>query len=746
MSAARNVKLNTRFMGTTSKGNIDIEDYGIWACHNLRTFQVSLKPMDDCAIEPMEKQTLPMRNFFAYLVKCCPRLEDIRIEQSDLRLNPETGLCLLSELGHLERLHITTTCQKVYARGDFGWLSTEDFQNRPLRVEEALYKLKGMESAVAGLGIVTGLRGNSRGERLVLAIKEASKFYSVVKMLDGIRVLISLPFDIIMQNHDHAMNIPEISAYVAQFLGRAQLSTAAAVCKSWNRVFTSELYGNIEWYGDGDARNPAEEVIKVYAHNIHTLSLNGNASRDFPSHDLTHLRSIRVAACMWFQSNWGPLLILLRRNPNLQSVSLYIGKGEKMQADELIRCLSYCPNLKTIRLTKLTLDHEDTEFLFQLCSRLHFVQLLDLSIPSIKTLMKLPESFPTLQHLRLGDALMLSTFQQLDIIRRCPQLTALGMNIPSKDYKIPEIRQVLTTYCPQLCSLGISSSHLAVDDLAPILESCRKLHNVVVPTTGFGPETFRALHKHFDSLTSFQGRGSIEVTSPMAQKILSSCRMLRIFSAGHLDAQDILGASLVGDGTGYQILHPQDWVCFNLQSLSVTVSGLTQKPVKWKRLIFQQLAKLEKLELLDIGLCDRHDRSLRLLYNYLGLQLDTGLYILATLKRLETLRFEGLEMELNEKDVRWMIQSWPQLSAVYGSVHYNPIQCEKLERILIDGGIRLNESDMRFEDEEEEEVNDEILDEFEELLGSDDDADEVNEGEDVDSSDDGDGEFEAHEW
>ncbi|KAG0007495.1 hypothetical protein BGZ80_004597 [Entomortierella chlamydospora] len=90
----------------------------LWACRNLETLHVSI---DDLAL-PHEHSA--SRMIFAYLVKCCPRLRDVCLWQSNLRLDLYSGFCLMSELKGLEKLVIATSRGDTVKLKDLEWLSS----------------------------------------------------------------------------------------------------------------------------------------------------------------------------------------------------------------------------------------------------------------------------------------------------------------------------------------------------------------------------------------------------------------------------------------------------------------------------------------------------------------------------------------------------------------------------------------------------------------------------------------------
>jgi hypothetical protein len=193
------------------------------------------------------------------------------------------------------------------------------------------------------------------------------------------------------------------------------------------------------------------------------------------------------------------------------------------------------------------------------------------------------------------------------------------------------------------------------------------------------------------------------LTSKMTQRIMTSCPSLTDFVGTSLDACDILGIprdqeATIQEAVMYQ--KSQDWICTNLKSLSIFICGLEDKPLEWHRGVLQQLARLRKLKILGVSLY--HYSVLN--HDGLDLRLEAGLGVLSSLECLEEFRFPGLWQQMEEQDVRWMVQAWPELRYVYGKLRYDGKQRSKLHAIL-------NETKLRNYDCDDEEAGDEEDDE-----------------------------------
>ncbi|KAG0236612.1 hypothetical protein B0O80DRAFT_500495 [Mortierella sp. GBAus27b] len=120
------------FMETSDIGhsNNSPTQQRLWACRQLRTFHIGIKASMYAAAT--DRGPCQSRLFFAYLVKCCPRLQDIFIHSSDLNLTLEGGLCLLSKLTELRCLDIHGMGSLNQDR-DFDWMSTLNPRGQSIR-------------------------------------------------------------------------------------------------------------------------------------------------------------------------------------------------------------------------------------------------------------------------------------------------------------------------------------------------------------------------------------------------------------------------------------------------------------------------------------------------------------------------------------------------------------------------------------------------------------------------------------
>ncbi|KAF9429800.1 hypothetical protein BGZ94_009416 [Podila epigama] len=87
----------------------------LWSCEGLRTLHLGF---DDSTSQLEFTSAARNRLICGYLVRACPRMEDLAITHIPLSLQKEGGLCLLSRLGSLQRLWVCSSSilnvDKVY--------------------------------------------------------------------------------------------------------------------------------------------------------------------------------------------------------------------------------------------------------------------------------------------------------------------------------------------------------------------------------------------------------------------------------------------------------------------------------------------------------------------------------------------------------------------------------------------------------------------------------------------------------
>ncbi|KAF9370330.1 hypothetical protein CPB97_002816 [Podila verticillata] len=117
----------------------------------------------------------------------------------------------------------------------------------------------------------------------------------------------------------------------------------------------------------------------------------------------------------------------------------------------------------------------------------------------------------------------------------------------------------------------------------------------------------------------------------------------------------------------------------------------TEESCKAQRRLFRKLAQLHRLQVLEFGVVQRSDKSctlaavkdasgkvveqqrkvvytveLKSFKDTLRLTMETGLDQLGALKELRLFGFEGVAHRITERELEWMVRSWPQLAVMRG--------------------------------------------------------------------------------
>ncbi|KAG0218602.1 hypothetical protein B0O80DRAFT_531433 [Mortierella sp. GBAus27b] len=486
-----------------------------------------------------------------------------------------------------------------------------------------------------------------------------------------------------------AMDLPELHLHLAGFLTTSELATATRVCKSWHKSFTPFLYREIHLYHKFDyAKHPRPSVGSIEANAEHIRAVYFHAEPlDFPLEALVKVELIYLELQVGNSETWTRLATLLRQNPKLREMTVRVyGNREGFQGF-MEALASSCPKLRSLEVP-IALDGECARLLLDTAVRLRTLKMEGKLVFPDK--MDRWPLFANLEQLELTSILGLPVELQLEMLRRSPQLKSLGW-CPTPGHDISKLPGVITTHCPHLESLVLHDAFNSVD-IGSILDSCQRLSKLVLSDIEFDDRAQWSLSRHYSYLVHLDLICCGTITSLMVQRVMVSCPRLDTFHAPRLDASDILGVptmdtSDAGGSIGdqqdaKQVLHPQDWVCTSLRELTIYICGLEDKPVEWHRNVLRQLSRLTKLEDLRIGGWTGPGMSRD------GLDLKSGLGVLSSLKRIQILMFDRLWQDMEEDDVRWMVEAWPRLSCVSGILSSRPKRRQQLVRILEDGGIR----------------------------------------------------------
>ncbi|KAG0213477.1 hypothetical protein BGX28_004332 [Mortierella sp. GBA30] len=394
------------------------------------------------------------------------------------------------------------------------------------------------------------------------------------------------------------MDLPEIRSRVAQYLSPQQLAASTLVCKNWHASFNPVLWFSIpyhSWPSYYPSRPIDNSSIRANAHHIRHLALDLLDPADFPFESCTNITKF---TCLFCDGSWLQIAELLRRNTGLQELVLCPGK--EFPPAEFMKVLrDYCLNLRSLDTTYIKFDHQGTEYLLDLATRLDSLDIRGCSLTDVGPLtdsegkLRWPE-FSRLEILGLWLDSGMTMSNQLQWIQRCPRLRSLAW---FGDERTPlpawDISELFTEHCPLLEELHLLGVTLTDKNLARILHAC-------------------------------------------------------------------------------------------------------------PRMMLRQLSRMDQLNFLTVGA-----NTLESVKDGLRLSLDAGLDQLRSLKNLDRFCIDGVEQDMTEEDVRWMLDAWPELVRVEGRLHTVKKKRFELEKILKDRNIDMcGYSDPEDDEEEDEDERD----------------------------------------
>ncbi|KAK3827374.1 MAG: hypothetical protein J3R72DRAFT_457058, partial [Linnemannia gamsii] len=553
------------------------------------------------------------------------------------------------------------------------------------------------------------------------------------------------------------MDIPEIILLIGDSLPRCSLATCVRVCKLWHKLLAPLLYRTINSLYrpspsiEGMARHVEhirnlilqlheeaplmEDGISVFlshpiqCRGLHTLTILG------VGHDNRHGKSSCEA------------LILL----NQQLRYLDICNGDLTSQLSWRVVFSQCsPFLQTLTLSGSRLSKKETAQLMELGRRLKSLDISDCHC--VWSEFTVEPQFPMMTSLKIS-GLFKRPAQELCWFVQCPQLRTLDWKI----YRIIhdmfatglEFRNLQSRPWKQLQRLELTSN-LSDSQLAQIMTACSPLREVSIMKSGFWLRSLAALEKHSETLeglrlyegdglrswmchwiaASFPKLGSLKVGRVFAHELVMGSRaeearrsqlakdtidddemLQKEIATGQHEMVDVLNEAMVRFAAMRDVLGVRPWVCLKLVHLTMCFAfPLEQAMVDWDEQVFRQISKLDCLESLNLGQSVIHDENTR------GLQLkaQSGLILLAPLKKLVTLKFVGTHQNLDEQDLLWILNQWPSLREISGGLHEDKEIREKLWPFVKARGIELLLPSYEFEDgsEDEYEVDEDFYSDF----------------------------------
>ncbi|KAF8980516.1 hypothetical protein BGZ46_004093 [Entomortierella lignicola] len=367
--------------------------------------------------------------------------------------------------------------------------------------------------------------------------------------------------------------------------------------------------------------------------------------------------------------------------------------------------LAQCNALTYLYLRHNTISSHDMKAFWEACSNIDRLTLDEVNFevdPVSEAATFLPTVFQSLKKLKLESIGGLSDLNQLGIIRRAPNLNDLIWQPQSRNFPLDEYRQVMSSQIfMKLQFLKIYHRDLSDEDIAITLDAMTEAKDLQL-CGHFSMNSYQSLMtNHAETIHSLDIRYCSSTSSDMVQGILSGCPLLEYFMADVIKGIDLVRiestdlSNIENSSVDEILVLGKDWVCRKLKFLAVffdmscDVSANNQITAKdevrlrrrqqlEQEIAFRQISRLTELRTLDFSEHARRDvtaESLRLRLRSRGGELDQ----LATLKNLEWIQFERTSQEFSEDELDWMVEHWPKLTGVYGTLHADDARNHQLK-------------------------------------------------------------------
>lgn len=538
------------------------------------------------------------------------------------------------------------------------------------------------------------------------------------------------------------------------------MATGARVCKLWHGLLIPLLYWTIDSRHSGII--PIEELEKNarYIRNL-SVSLHEGANlmedgvsvfSSRPTIRCHNLRALTIAVDDYTDGkSCCEALILL--NQQLRELSIEIIRNNfELQLSWRVVFSQCSPFLQTLTLHESHLNKQETAQLMELGRRLKSLDIWDCQC--IWSEFTAEPQFPMMSCLKISH-MFRSPDQEISWFTQCPRLRIFSWNRPTfttfSGGMLPSRPTVINHQIrpwKHLQQLDLSASNLSDSHLARILTTCGPLRIISIMKSGFWYRSLMALEKHSETLEKLRLYDAGGLHSWMCQWIAASFPELRTLKLGNVFAHELVDDPCAEEARAKQLAKNtrddnvmlqndlatgddemmdiffeararftasrvaqgvRPWVCLKLVHLTMRFTfPLGQAMADWDKQVFQQISKLECLESLNLGESVHIEDRLIDGENSRGLQLkvQSGLNLLAPLKELVKLKFTGINQNMDEQDLHWILNQWPNLESISRCLHEDRETRERLWSLVEARGVKLLVQHFEFDDGSDNEHGD----------------------------------------
>ncbi|KAF9097885.1 hypothetical protein BGX29_007875 [Mortierella sp. GBA35] len=504
-----------------------------------------------------------------------------------------------------------------------------------------------------------------------------------------------LPVELLDLISDHLLALLGNDRYAQ----RATLKALTLTCQSFHQHFTPQLWANIEVATGSKRCQPDAVAIRNHAHWIHTLKYYGSLSQEY--YDISFPNLVRVDCREWLDArrhdpeqwdlNWSRLI---RLNPTIRDI--HIGAGNPTDYNEIwetiVASLENPRRLAVGGTDMRAVPGPGRKAFWIACAQFEEIDFrgVDQTKSSSSSSNRDDDGFMKVLDFsrleRLNYSLLDRPRQPANLLKwigTCSNLTRLhwGCDTGSSPGHIP-LQDIDTTPVwgfvhtdisstpgvlqdfinlaersawPQLDDLDLQNLPGSDEQFAALLGHLPPLKYLSLPPArGGGAAYFEPLRgRHFDSLRSLNVSAFRGFESSKALKVLQNCPQLEEYAARRVSLKDLRSSPLA-------------WVCLGLKRLTVFFASDCDEPGPGdSTLLFDQLSRLNRLELLDVSQTWEY-----IIHGQVTLEkapqwrLNSGLSQLSTLTRLQHFNVAKTGQDFNDEDIDWMLVHWPRLEKV----------------------------------------------------------------------------------
>ncbi|KAF9179813.1 hypothetical protein BGZ50_006668 [Haplosporangium sp. Z 11] len=474
------------------------------------------------------------------------------------------------------------------------------------------------------------------------------------------------------------LDLPEVRMLIFQKLSNQDLYSCLRVSKSWYTSALPLVWSHVIIIDDRE-RDPTFDSLQCQRHFIKSLDCQIPITRKFVHLECPRLETLSIRF-LRHQPGFA-LSNFLVLNPTLKRLcfeSIHLDNDQSL----VWKAVSKLPNLQELECHGVNIYEKHW---IACAPKLTRLILRDCTV-AISPSDYLQITFPRMKclELDLSDRRGSTIQDQLKFYAQYPALQSMALNLYScrretgvSDTVSNEVARFFEANTwPGLVDLDFGVKTMTDEGIARMLRALRNPVRIRLNTPDFGPAAFQELRSHFSTLRRLDLAKCPGFMSPMIAEVLESCPLLQELHGRQIWSSDIINS--------------QRWVCqTSLEILAVYIrfdfSHLTKAPpdsAERFRKVFERLSELTKLKKLDISdvFCGRFWRSL-------DLRVGKGLELLASLRDLEEIDFQGTYQAMNVQDLEWMGKHWPNLKAVNGVLNKN----KKIDRKLTDMFFRVQE-------------------------------------------------------